>query len=108
MNEERNIDVEDGAKEEVKFTPEETKLLEDQKASNLKKMNKTAKAKYTAKKEAQAEAEKIKAELAVAAKLKKQEEAKAKRDEAKAKREAYLDKLNGPAMARTMRRQGLG
>ena len=67
MNEERNIDVEDGAKEEVKFTPEETKLLEDHKANNLKKMNKTAKAKYTAKKEAQAEAEKIKAELAVAA-----------------------------------------
>ena len=67
MNEERNIVVEDGAKEEVKFTPEETKLLEDHKANNLKKMNKTAKAKYTAKKEAQAEAEKIKAELAVAA-----------------------------------------
>ena len=67
MNEERNIDVEDEAKEEVKFTPEETKLLEDHKANNLKKMNKTAKAKYTAKKEAQAEAEKIKAELAVAA-----------------------------------------
>ena len=67
MNEERNIDVEDGAKEEVKFTPEETKLLEDHKAKNLKKMNKKAKEKYTAKKEAQAEAEKIKAELAVAA-----------------------------------------
>ena len=56
VNEERNIVVEDGAKEEVKFTPEETKLLEDHKATNLKKMNKTAKAKYTAK-----------AELAVAA-----------------------------------------
>jgi len=108
VNEERNIDVEDGAKEEVKFTPEETKLLEDNKAKNLKKMNKTAKAKYTAKKDAQAAAEKIKEELARAAKLKKQEEAKAKRDEAKAKREAYLDKLTAPAMARTMRRQGLG
>ena len=101
MNEERNIDVEDGAKEEVKFTPEETKLLEDHKANNLKKMNKTAKAKYTAKKEAQAEAEKIKEELARAAKLKKQEEAKAKRD-------ARLDKLTAPAMARTMKRHGLG
>jgi hypothetical protein len=108
VNEERNIDVEDGVKEEVKFTPEETKLLEDNKARNLKKMNKTAKAKYTAKKDAQADAEKIKEELARAAKLKKQEEAKAKRDEAKAKREAYLDKLTAPAMARTMRRQGLG
>ena len=51
----------------MKFTPEETKLLENHKAKNLKKMNKDAKAKYTAKKEAQAEAEKIKAELAVAA-----------------------------------------
>ncbi len=108
MNEERNIDVEDGAKEEVKFTPEETKLLEDHKANNLKKMNKTAKAKYTAKKDAQAEAEKIKEELARAAKLKKQEEAKAKRDEAKAKRDARLDKLTAPAMARTRKRHGLG
>ena len=67
VNEERNIDVDEGAREEVKFTPEETKLLEDHKAKNLKKMNKKAKAKYAAKKEAQAEAEKIKAELAVAA-----------------------------------------
>ena len=67
VNEERNIVVEDGANEEVKLTAEETKLLEDHKANNLKKMNKGAKAKYTAKKEAQAEAEKIKAELAVAA-----------------------------------------
>ena len=67
VNEERNIDVDEGAREEVKFTPEETKLLEDHKAKNLKKMNKDAKAKYEAKKEAQAEAEKIKAELAVAA-----------------------------------------
>ena len=107
MNEERNIVIEDGVKEEpaVKLTPEEAKLLE---AHYFKKMNKKAKAKYTAKKDAQAEAEKIKEELARAAKLKKQEEAKAKRDEAKAKREAYLDKLNRPAMARTMRRQGLG
>ena len=67
VNEERNIDVDEGVREEVKFTPEETKLLEDHKANNLKKMNKDAKAKYAAKKEAQAEAEKIKAELAVAA-----------------------------------------
>ena len=67
MIEERDIVVEDGANEEVKFTPEETKLLEDHKAKNLKKMNKEAKAKHTAKKEAQAEAERIKAEIAVAA-----------------------------------------
>ncbi len=83
MNEERNIDVEDGAKEEVKFTPEETKLLEDHKAKNLKKMNKKAKEKYTAKKEAQAEAEKIKAELAVAAEKKKKELEKDKRRDTK-------------------------
>ena len=101
MNAERNIDVEDGAKEEVKFTPEETKLLEDHKAKNLKKMNKTAKAKYTAKKDAQAAAEKIKEELAMAAKLKKQEEAKA-REEAK-----WDKRLAGP-MARTRNKLGLG
>jgi hypothetical protein len=112
VNEERNIVVEDGAKEEVKFTPEETKLLEDHKAKNLKKMNKDAKAKYTAKKEAQAEAEKIKAELAVAAEKAKEEQMRAanlkKQEEAKAKRDARLDKLTAPAMARTMKRHGLG
>ena len=66
MNEERDIVVEDGAKEEPskKLTPEQAKLVE---AYKFKKMNKEAKAKHTAKKEAQAEAEKIKAELAVAA-----------------------------------------
>ena len=101
MNEERNIDVEDGAKEEVKFTPEETKLLEDQKASNLKKMNKTAKAKYTAKKEAQAEAEKIKAELAVAAaaaaeKKKKVLEENRKRDIREANEEKKLARALKP------------
>ena len=105
MNEERNIDVEDGAKEEVKFTPEETKLLEDQKANNLKKMNKTAKAKYTAKKEAQAEAEKIKAELAVAAaaaeeKRKRVVEENRKRDIREASEEKKLARALKPYKGR--------
>ena len=112
MNEERNIDIEDGAKKEdpepVKLTPEETKLVDDY---NFKKMNKKEKAKFTAKKDAQAEAEKIKEELARAAENAKEELLKAeklkKREEAKAKREARLDKLTAPAMARTMKRQGL-
>ena len=103
VNEERNIDVEDGAREEVKFTPEETKLLEDHKAKNLKKMNKGAKAKYTAKKEAQAEAEKIKEELAKAAersaKLKKQEEREARKD-------AAWEKLTTGPMFRTRKKKG--
>ena len=101
MNEERNIDVEDGAKEEVKLTAEETKLLEDHKANNLKKMNKGAKAKYTAKKEAQAEAEKIKAELAVAAaaaveKRKKVLEENRKRDIREANETKKLEKALKP------------
>ena len=112
VNEERNIVVEDGAKEEVKFTPEETKLLEDHKAKNLKKMNKEAKAKYTAKKEAQAEAEKIKAELAVAAEKAKEDQMRAaklkKQEEAKEKRDAKLDKLTAASMAATKRRLGFG
>ena len=113
VNEERNIDIEDGAKKEapepVKLTPDQTKLLE---AHYFKKMNKKEKAKFTAKKDAQAEAEKIKEELARAAENAKEELLKAeklkKREEAKAKREARLDKLTAPAMARTMKRQGLG
>ena len=111
MNEERNIVIEDGVKEEPpkKLTQEEAKLWE---AHYFKKMNKKAKAKYTAKKDAQAEAEKIKEELASAAEKAKEELLKAeklkKREEAKAKREARLDKLTAPAMARTMKRQGLG
>ncbi len=100
MNEERNIVIEDGVKEEPskKLTPEQAKLLEEH---YFKKMNKKAKAKYTANKDAQAEAEKIKEELARAAKLKKQEEAKAKRV-------AKDDKLTAGAMARTRKRLGLG
>ena len=111
VNEERNIVIEDGVKEEPpkKLTPEEAKLLE---AHYFKKMNKKEKAKYTAKKDAQAEAEKIKEELARAAEKAKEELLKAeklkKREEATAKREARLDKLTAPAMARTMKRQGLG
>ena len=112
VNDERNIDM-DGAKKEapepVKLTPEETKLVDDYK---FRKMNKKEKAKFTAKKDAQAEAEKIKEELARAAENAKEELLKAeklkKREEAKAKREARLDKLTAPAMARTMKRQGLG
>ena len=112
VNEERNIDVDEAAREEVKFTPEETKLLEDHKAKNLKKMNSKAKAKYTAKKEAQAEAEKIKAELAVAAEKAKEDQMRAaklkKQEEAKAKRDAKLDKLTAASMAATKRRLGFG
>ena len=112
VNEERNIDIEDGAKKEapepVKLTPEQKKLLE---AHYFKKMNKKEKAKFTAKKDAQADAEKIKEELARAAEKAKEEQMRAeklkKREEAKAKREAMLDKLTAPAMARTMKRQGL-
>ena len=66
VNEERNIDVEDEAKEEPpkKLTPEEVAKKDKDKeladAYYYKKMNKTASAKHTEKKEAQAEAEKIK------------------------------------------------
>ena len=112
MNEERNIVVEDGAKEEVKFTPEETKLLEDHKAKNLKKMNKTAKAKYTAKKDAQAEAEKIKEELARAAEKAKEELVRAaklkKQEEREARKDAKMEKLIAGPMARTMKKFGFG
>ena len=106
MNEERNIVVEDGAKEEVKFTPEETKLLEDHKAKNLKKMNKDAKAKYAAKKEAQAEAERIKAELAVAAaaaaaeRRQKELEANRRRDVREANEEKRLARAIKPYRGR--------
>ena len=101
MNEERNIDIEDGAKKEapepVKLTPEQTKILEDH---YFKKMNQKEKAKFTAKKDAQADAEKIKEELVIAAKLKKSEKAKANRV-------AKDDKLTAAAMAATRRRLGL-
>ena len=105
VNEERNIVVDEGAREEVKFTPEETKLLEDHKAKNLKKMNKDAKAKYTAKKEAQAEAERIKAELAVAAaaaaeRRQKELEANRRRDVREANQEKKLARAFKPYKGR--------
>jgi hypothetical protein len=111
VNEERNIVIEDGMKEEPpkKLTPEEAKLVE---AYNVKKMNKKAKAKYTAKKDAQAEAEKIKEDLARAAEKAKEEQMRAaklkKQEEAQAKRVAKDDKLTADAMARTRKRLGLG
>ena len=110
VNEEGNIVIEDEVKEEpVKLTPEEAKLLEDTK---VKKMNKTAKAKYQAKKYAKAEVEKIKAELAVAAEKAKEDQMRAaklkKQEEAKAKRDAKLDKLTAASMAATKRRLGFG
>ena len=112
VNEERNIDIEDGAKEEapepVKLTPEETKLVD---AYKFKKMNKKEKAKFTAKKDAQAEAEKIKEELARAAENAKEELLKAeklkKSEKAKANRVAKADKLTAAAMAATKRTLGL-
>lgn len=112
VNEERNIDM-DGPKKEapepVKLTPEETKLVDDYK---YKKMNKKEKAKFTAKKDAQAEAEKIKEELARAAENAKEELLKVeklkKKEEAKAKKEAILDKLTAGSMARTKKSLGLG
>ena len=68
MNEARNIVIEDGVKEEppvpVKLTPEEAKLVETYK---VKKMNRKEKVKHQARKDAKAEAEKIKEELAAAA-----------------------------------------
>ncbi len=51
----------------VKLTPEEAKLVETYK---VKKMNKKERVKHQARKDPQAEAEKIKEELAKAAKLK--------------------------------------
>ena len=110
VNEERNIVIEDGVKEEpqVKLTPEETKLVDDYK---FKKMNKKEKAKFTAKKDAQAEAEKIKEELARAAENAKEELLKAeklkKSEKAKANRVAKDDKLTAAAMAATKRKLGL-
>ena len=112
VNEERNIDIEDGAKKEapepVKLTPEETKLVD---AYNFKKMNKKEKAKYTAKKDAQAEAEKIKEELARAAENAKEEQMRAeklkKREEAKAREDAKWEKLTAGPMARTRKKLGL-
>ncbi len=72
MNEERNIIIEDGVKEEppapVKLTPEEAKLVETYK---VKKMSLTERVKHQARKDAKAEAEKIKEELAAAAEKKK-------------------------------------
>ena len=112
VNEERNIDM-DGPKKEdpepVKLTPEQKKLLE---AHYFKKMNKNEKAKFTAKKDAQAEAEKIKEELARAAENAKEELLKAeklkKSEKAKANRVAKNDKLTAAAMAATKRKLGLG
>ena len=62
VNEERNIVIEDGVKEEPpkKLTPKEEELVE---AYNVKKMNKKERVKHQARKEAKAEAEKIKKEL---------------------------------------------
>ena len=72
-------------------------------------MNKKEKAKYTAKKDAQAEAEKIKEELARAAEKAKEElviTAKfnfflKKKEEGKARKEAKWEKLTAGPMART-------
>ena len=66
VNEERNIVIEDGVKEEPessgpkKLTPKEEELVE---AYNVKKMNKKERVKHQARKEAKAEADKIKKEL---------------------------------------------
>ena len=105
MNEERNIVIEDeGVKGEPseKLTPEEVKLLE---AAKVKKLNKKDREKYTAKKEAQAEAEKIKAELAVAAaaaeeKRKKVLEENRRRDIREANEEKKLAKALKPYKGR--------
>ena len=109
VNEERNIDVEDEVKEEPpkKLTPEEVAKKNKEKelvdAYYYKKMNKTARAKHTAKKEAEAAAEKIKEELARAAersaKLKKQEEREARKD-------AAWEKLTTGPMFRTRKKKG--
>ena len=111
MNEERNIVIEDGVKEEppVKLTPEEAKLVE---AHYFKKMNKKEKAKYTAKKEAQADANKVKEELARAAEKVKEELARAaklkKQEEREARKEAKWEALTAGPMARRRKKLGLG
>ena len=66
VNEERNIVIEDGAKEEPpkKLTPEEIKKNKDDadlvEAYYVKKMNKKERVKHQARKEAKVEAEKFK------------------------------------------------